>query len=184
MSKKAGADRGLAILLDSTYLLPVFGVGVKEVSEEVLLRLRSLALRRLVEVYYSPISLVEVISKVARETIRRGGRGLEPGEVEATIRIIEGSEYLKPAHPNPQAYALAYRMKLLGHNDMIDNLLYATATVHGLTFITIDRKLKNFIQHHKIEGATILSHHELLQHYQPQPPSSTNHHTSTEVFKV
>lgn len=164
MTKKHGADKGLTILLDSTYLLPVFGVKVKEVSEEVLLKLRDLALKGLVEIYYSPISLIEVISKVARETIRKG-RGLKPEEVEATIRIIEESEYLKPVHPNPQAYALAYKMKLIGHNDMIDNLLYATATVHGLTFVTMDRKLKNFIQHHKIKGSTILTHHELLQHY-------------------
>ncbi len=164
VNKKNGANKGLAILLDSTYLLPVFGVEVKEISEEVLSKIRSLALRGLIETYYSPISLIEITSKVARETIKRG-RGLKPEEVEYTIRVIEESEYLKPIYPNPQAYSLAYKMKLLGHKDMIDNLLYATATVYKLTFITIDQKLKNFIQHHKIEGTNILSHNELLQHF-------------------
>ncbi len=164
MSKRSGANKGPRILLDSTYLLPMFGVEVKGVSNEVMLKLRDLALRGLIEIYYSPISLIEVISKIAREAVRRG-KGLKPEEVGATIKIIEESRYLKPIHPNPQAYALAYKMKLIGHNDIIDNLLYATATVHGLTFITMDRDLKNFTQHRKIEGSTILSHQEFLQHY-------------------
>ncbi len=162
MSKKVGGVNGLAILLDSTYLLPVFGVGVEGVNEADLLKLRDLALDGHVEIHYSPISLMEVISKVAREAVRKGG-GLKQEEVEAAVRIIEESEYMKPAHPDPQAYALAYRMKLLGHNDMIDNLLYATATVHGLTFITMDRKLKNFIKQKGIKGSKVLTHHELLK---------------------
>ncbi len=45
VSRRSGVDKGLAIFLDSTYPLPVFGVGVRGVDEEALLRLRGLALR-------------------------------------------------------------------------------------------------------------------------------------------
>ena len=71
VSKKIGSNKGLAILLDSTYLLAVFDVGMEEVNDAVLLRLCSLALRGQVEMYYSPLSLIEIVSKVIRETIRK-----------------------------------------------------------------------------------------------------------------
>jgi len=114
VSKKTGIDKSLAILLDSSYLLPVFGIEVREINDSILLELRGLALRKLIEMYYSPISLIEIVSKVARETMRKG-QGLSQEEIESTIRIIEESEYLKPIYSCPRAYALAYRMKLLGH---------------------------------------------------------------------
>ena len=162
VSKKTGINKSLAILLDSSYLLPVFGIEVREINDSILLELRGLALRKLIEMYYSPISLIEIVSKVARETMRKG-QGLSQEEIESTIRIIEESEYLKPIYPCPRAYALAYRMKLLGHRDMIDNILYAIATLHGLIFLTLDQKLRKFIQRHKIKGANMLTHNELLE---------------------
>ncbi len=168
MSKKTGANKSLAILLDTSYLLPVFGIEVREIDDSILLELRSLALRKLIEVHYSPISFIEIVSKVAKETMRKG-QGLSQEEIESTIKIIEESEYLKPIYPCPRAYALAYRMKLLGHRDMIDNILYATATIHRLVFLTLDQKLRNFIQRHKIKGANILTHNELLEIVKQRP---------------
>lgn len=164
MNKRAGRGKSLAVLLDSTYLLPVFGIEVKGISSEDMLKLRSLALRGLIRIYYSPISILEVVSKVAREA-RRKGEGPSPEEIEAIIQAIEDAEYLEPLHPNSRAYALAYKMKLLGHSDMIDNLLYATASMQKLVFVTLDEKLRNFIQNHGIEGASLISHSELLEHY-------------------
>jgi len=46
---------------------------------------------------------------------------------------------------------------------MIDNILYAIATLHGLIFLTLDQKLRKFIQRHKIKGANMLTHNELLE---------------------
>lgn len=162
MSRSTGANSVIAVLLDSTYLLPVFGIAVEGVSDEALLRLRRLAIEKLVRLYYSPISFMEILAKIAREAVKRETR-LEPAEVTDLIKIIEEADYLKPTYPNAQAYALAYKMRLLGHKDMIDNILYATASIKGLTFVTMDQSLKNFIQRHRIKGAHILTHHELLR---------------------
>lgn len=49
---------------------------------------------------------------------------------------------MKPIYQCPRSYALAYKMRLLGHKDMIDNTLYAIATVHGPVFLTLDQELK------------------------------------------
>lgn len=164
MSKKNGTSKNHGILLDSSYLLPIFGVQVRGVSSSDILRLRNLAIDNKIKIHYSPISLVEIISKIAREA-NKNRKAPSPREVEATIEIVEKSHYLHPVHPDPKAYALAYEIKLLGHKDIIDNLLYATATVNNLDFITMDYKLQDFIQRQKIPGAKILTHQDLLKEY-------------------
>ncbi len=151
----------LPVLVDSTYLLPVFGIEVEGVSGQDLLELRSLALEGMLKLYYSPVSLLEIVAKAARESLRRGG-GLTPEEVEVAIRVIERSEYLQPINPDSRVYSLAYRMRLLGHKDMIDNILYATATVNRMVFLTMDAKLNEFIRQHSLEGATLMNHEELF----------------------
>ncbi|MEB3778906.1 MAG: hypothetical protein GSR85_01545, partial [Desulfurococcales archaeon] len=87
MSKKSGTNRILAILIDSTYLLPVFGIEVDGINSSDLLELRSLALKKKIKIHYSPISLIEVISKVAKES-KKVEQGPTPEEIEATISII------------------------------------------------------------------------------------------------
>ena len=47
VGRRTGISSGIPALLDSTYLLPVFGVEVKGVDDEVLLRLRRLAIEKL-----------------------------------------------------------------------------------------------------------------------------------------
>ncbi|MEB3772074.1 MAG: PIN domain-containing protein [Desulfurococcales archaeon] len=163
MSRKAGRGKSLPVLLDSTYLLPIFGVGVKEIDTETLTMLRSLALGRHVELYYSPISLLEITAKIARET-EKMGIGLSPEEVEYTIKILEEAEYIKPVKPDARIYSFAYRMRLLGHRDMIDNILYATATIKDLVFLTLDSRLRMFVQKQKLQGARIQTHQELMRY--------------------
>ncbi|MCE4602730.1 MAG: PIN domain-containing protein [Desulfurococcales archaeon] len=162
MNRKIGINSGTAILIDSTYLLPVFGIEVIQISDEILLKLRRLALEKLITLYYSPVSFIEITAKIARETIKKGS-GPDPSDIANTIRAIEETDYLKPIYPDAQAYALAYKMKLLGHRDMIDNILYATASTRGAIFITIDESFKNFVQHHRIKGARVLSHYEFIE---------------------
>jgi len=70
---------------------------------------------------------------------------------------------MKPLNPDAQAYALAYKMRLLGHKDMIDNILYAIASIKKLVFISMDQTLRNFVQHHKVTQARIMTHHELFK---------------------
>ena len=65
--------------------MPVFGVEVRGVNDSILLELRGLALRKLIEIYYSQISFIEIVSKIARETIRKG-HGPNQGHIESTIR--------------------------------------------------------------------------------------------------
>ena len=155
MSRKAGAEP-IAVLLDSTYLLPAFGISVRGLDEGDLLTLRDLAIRGLIKLYYSPISWLEVIPKVAREAKKKRIE-LGPEEVLETISAFADASYIDELLPDTPAYSLAYSLRLLGRRDMIDNILYATATSKSTMFLTIDRKLLEFVWQHGIREPRYLT---------------------------
>jgi len=46
----------LKVLLDSTYLLPSFGIKVVGLTEQHIMQLRKIAIEKLVRYYYAPVS--------------------------------------------------------------------------------------------------------------------------------
>ncbi|RLE71651.1 MAG: hypothetical protein DRJ37_04540, partial [Thermoprotei archaeon] len=60
----------LKVLLDSTYLLPSFGIEVGKLSDEDILRLRKAAVEGKVKFYCLSVVWVEVIGKIYRESRR------------------------------------------------------------------------------------------------------------------
>ena len=133
----------LMVLLDTSFLLPAFGV---DAGEEVLNCLELIATRReRVLVYYSPFSLLESIMVLLRET-RRGRVEIEVAvgmAREGATKVVYG---LEAADTPPEAYSLAVRLYSLGHRDLFDNLLYATAATSGLFFLTLDSELLGFLK--------------------------------------
>jgi predicted nucleic acid-binding protein len=133
----------LRVLLDTSFLLPAFGV---DAGEEVLNCLELMAARReRVRAYYSPFSLLEAVMVLLREA-RRGRLGLEEAAGmarEGAARVIYG---LESADTPPEAYSLAVRLYSLGHRDLFDNLLYATAVTNGLFLLTLDSELLGFLR--------------------------------------
>jgi len=128
------------ILLDTTYLLPILGVGVKlERFGEVF--------PKLINKYtllYNPISLVEakwIIISQARKT---------PDKREALLaRFREGLKILlsntklrQTILTNAEIESIADKL-LLVHRipDYFDRLIYATATYYDLELLTEDQEL-------------------------------------------
>lgn len=54
----------LKVLLDSTYLLPTFGIEVEGLLDEYLARLREIAMKGKVKFYCLTVVWVEIIGKV------------------------------------------------------------------------------------------------------------------------
>jgi PIN domain nuclease of toxin-antitoxin system len=133
----------LRVLLDTSFLLPAFGV---DAGEEVLNCLELMAARReRIRAYYSPFSLLEAVMVLLREA-RRGRLGLEGAAGmarEGATKVIYG---LETANTPPEAYSLAVRLYSLGHRDLFDNLLYATAATNGLSLLTLDGELLGFLK--------------------------------------
>jgi len=55
----------------------------------------------------------------------------------------------------------AIHMYKSGHKDMIDNLLYSTATSKKLRFLTVDEDLVDFVEKHGLAKDNIITPEEL-----------------------
>ena len=128
------------ILLDTTYLLPVFGIDVGLDEYEALFP-------RLLEefkVYYSPLSLVEAkwvvlrVSKakpgISRRLLEEYRRGLEA--------IVSDSRLEETIVTNSVIEEAADYLLELGIRDYFDRMIYATAYYYKAMLLTEDRDLK------------------------------------------
>lgn len=128
----------LKILLDTSFILPTLGI---EVGEEVLIGIRRLNEVK-AELYYSCFSILESLWVAARFVkssmfnMERFNHGLRS--------IIEGGRYGK-VEETSEIFKEALKLYMLGHKDMIDNILYASSSILNLKLLTLDKELKEFI---------------------------------------
>jgi len=128
------ASAMLRVLLDTSFLLPSFGV---DVEEEVYECLELISTQRdKVQTCYSPYSLLEAVLVLLRE-VRRGrlrlGDAVEMIK-EGAANVIYGLEASEIA---PEAFSLAVELYGMGHRDIFDTLLYSTAATSGIIFLTV-----------------------------------------------
>lgn len=129
------------ILVDSTFLLPTLGVKVAQISDSDLRELAKLRSRASFVCLYQ--SLVEVLGKVARADVTSDKSTLDA--IEAGLRSLLESGVYTWTSPSVAALLHALEMKRKGHRDMIDNMLYATASERSMLFLSLDKDLKEFL---------------------------------------
>ena len=132
------------ILLDTSFLLPFIGFKTDEVVMNCIEKLKEH------EVYYSELSILEALWKITKK-IRELSSGQDYNrnnivEVVANgIRAIRRD--LNRAEITEEAVKEAIKLYVLGHRDLIDNILYSiTITQEDVKFLTIDESLKTFIK--------------------------------------
>ena len=151
----------LKVLLDSTYLLPSFGIEVEGLSDGHIRALGEARSRGLVRFYCLSVVWVEVIGKVCREA-RRSGVEIEPVVDRAVRSLLESGVY-EWISPTSDALKLAFRLRSAGHRDMIDNLLYATSITEGMVFLAMDEALRAFLAEHGFSVKNLMDHRQLLR---------------------
>ena len=151
----------IEVLLDTTYLLPTFGVRVRGLDDDALVKLRELGSSGEVRYYCSSVIWVELIGKVAREAKARG-EDLEDLVVDSARSLLE-SDFCRWIHPSKEAIKLAYRMRKLGHRDVIDNLLYSMAVTEGMRFLSMDSAFHRFLEEIGFETDVLISHEDLFR---------------------
>jgi len=149
-----------SILLDSTYLLPSFGIEVKGLSDKHIRLLREAWSKRAVRFYCLSVVWVEVIGKVCRQARKTG---IEVSNmVDTAVKSLADSGVYEWIEPLPDAVKLAFKLRLAGHKDIIDNLLYATSIVRDMILLTMDKQLKNFLVKHGFNSENLMDHQQLL----------------------
>lgn len=128
------------VLLDTTYLLPVFGVGIGLEGYED-------KFPRLLEefyIHYSPLSLIEAkwiilkLSKInpniSRRLLAEYRRGLEV--------VISDDRLRETITTNSVIEEVADHLLELGLRDYFDRMIYATAYYYDAMLLTEDKELK------------------------------------------
>lgn len=150
----------LKVLLDSTYLLPSFGIEVKRLSDEDIKRLRRAVIEGRIKLYCLSIVWVEVLGKVCREAqrLRRDIKEI----LEIAVKSLLESGFYTWIEPAFEAVKLAFELRMLGHKDIIDNLLYATSVVNKMIFLTMDDELKKFLSKKNYKVDNLMNHEQLF----------------------
>lgn len=127
------------LLLDTTYILPVLGVGVRLPRYEELFP----RLLEAYEAYYTPLSLVEakwIILRLARRS--PGLREELLREYRAGVETLRADERLhETIVTNGAIEEAADRLLALGVRDYFDRMIYATALYYSAVLLTEDREL-------------------------------------------
>ena len=83
--------------------------------------------------------------------------------INIAIRSLLESGVYEWVNPTPDAIKLAFKLRLAGHKDVIDNLLYATSITKNMIFLTMDDALKDFLIKHGFSVKNLMDHEQLLR---------------------
>ncbi|MEM3550409.1 MAG: hypothetical protein QXV01_04880 [Candidatus Bathyarchaeia archaeon] len=149
------------VLLDSTYLLPSFGVEVEELSLDHIAKLREAGVKGKVNFHCLSTVWVEVMGKICREK-ERLKEDIEK-IIEIAVKSLLESGFYKWLTPTSDAVKMAFKLRMLGHRDNIDNLLYATSAENNMLLLTMDEDFKKFLLQNNFKVDNVLNHETLLK---------------------
>jgi predicted transcriptional regulator len=143
----------IKVLVDSTFLLPSLGIKVAQISDSDLRELAKLQDRT--RFFCIHQSLVELLGKVGKEWASTSDeKALET--IEEGLRSLLESGVYTWISPSAGALVEAVKLRKKGHKDMIDNILYSTATHLGMSFLSLNRELIKFLEEHQYSTKAIV----------------------------
>lgn len=147
-----------SILLDTTYLLPVFGIDVGLDSSSSIQGTLSRLVEKETVLHISDLSPFEAFIKAYRiaEKLRD-----EKGKDEARLgllTIVRGDWLTRIDHNDDEIIEEAFRIRQK-HNDPFDCFIFATAMVRQIPLVTEDRAAQGFL-----EDGLVMTWAELKKH--------------------
>ena len=138
----------LKVLLDTSFVLPSFGI---ETGREVLEGLKRLVNVK-AEIYYSTFSILESLWVATR--LSKSGP-FDADRFDLGLRSILESGKYREVREDAGTFNEALRLRMLGHNDMVDNILYASSMGFNLKFLTLDDELNDFVRAKRLSNTII-----------------------------
>lgn len=142
------------LLLDTTFLMPFLGFQVKEIKKVDIEGLRSGSRSGTMKLHYSDVSFIEMFGKLARSKVDR--KSIDEG-----IQSLVESRVFELVQPSTDALRNAFEMRLKGHKDNIDNILYSVALKSKKRFLSLDVELQEFLSKNKFDQRVMISLKEL-----------------------
>ena len=145
------------VLLDTSFLLPTLGYAVKEIEAKELESLRS-ASRSGTRLFCSHISFVEIFGKLAKSKSAVNKQAIEEG-----IRSLLESRTYGWVNPSAEALSTALSLRLKGHKDNIDNILYSIASTSNMRFLSLDSTLRIFLEKNGFDESVMITPSDLTK---------------------
>ncbi len=139
-------------VIDTTYLLPFFGIKVQGLEARDVARLRE---ELGADIYYPILLLPELAAKIAKEMMKQGLREVPEPASEALIALLLEVD-VGLIQPRIEHIKTAIKLKALGHPDIFDCILYATALHEDAILVTRDRKLVEFLETKGLDTSNLL----------------------------
>ena len=141
------------ILLDTSFILPSFGIHLGRRVDQALERLRELEEK--ITPYYSTFNLLEAMLVIIRE-VRRNRVSVEQAIQMLNNGVLNVTLGLTKIEEPYLIYSKAFELYSKGHRDIIDDILVALALENKVKLLTLDRKLRKFLSNIGLEQVTIL----------------------------
>jgi len=127
------------LLLDTTYLLPLFKIEISGFSSEDLEAL----LNSGIDLYYNPVSLIEVKWVILRLTKRKGSKLKELRSIysETIEYLLTSDEIKRTIMINGEISRLEDELYDMGLRDFFDRIIVATAKVFTGNLLTEDKEI-------------------------------------------
>lgn len=135
--------------------MPIIGIRVKGI-ERTLEVLRDLRMEGFVELYYTSFNVLEALGILVK-------KGYREDVVLKGLLLID--EWFKLIHPTTEGYLKALRLRSAGFGDLVDLLLYATASANNLLFLTRDKELIEFLRSVGEDLSNVIHEKEFLDKY-------------------
>ena len=133
------SKRTCRLVIDTTYLLPFFGIEVEGLSENDVI-----ALSQRCELIYPSMLLPELWAKVLREA-KKAGLNRPPEEAVSAMNALLYVSGIKLAPPTPEQMGTAALLRLAGHKDIFDCLGFGCAESLSIDFLSEDEELRRLV---------------------------------------
>jgi len=150
-----------AIVLDTSYLLPFFGIEVKGLDIADIRKVIEFSRKLGIEIVYPRIMVLELLAKLFREAEKRSRSEL-PLAVKEKIRSLLLSNEVILEDLMPEHIDIVEKLRLRGFRDLFDCIAYAVAKVKRGIFMTMDRAFKQFLLDIGEEAELLKDHREVL----------------------
>jgi PIN domain nuclease of toxin-antitoxin system len=134
-----------SLLLDTTYLLPVFGIDIGIDSASSIQETLSRLVEKGTELFISDLSPFEAFVKSYRIAEKLNDeRGKEEAKL-GLLFVVRGDWATKIDHEDDEIIEEAFKIRLK-HNDPFDCFIFATAQARKIPLVTEDRVAPQFLE--------------------------------------
>ena len=139
------------LVLDTSFILPFLGVEVEGVDPGLVEEYAEQGY----ELLYPLLAVPELLGVLAKVVERRGLGGLPPEALEGLEALLAGED-VKLVAPRLEHLETALRLRLAGHRDLFDCILYATALHEEASLLTLDGELLESVRRAGFDPAVVL----------------------------